>query len=507
MLQALQIPGRGGDQALFFDRAPAMDWFIYKTASRVWIHVFNRLMRFVAATQALFTSGLSRFVAYNIMRLYLPFLFLGLATGVLFASTDINERISARIDAEYPSLDVIYRQVHANPELSLMEVKTSALVAKELRAAGLAVTENVGGYGVVGVLANGPGPTLLLRSDMDALPLAEVTGLPYASTALVKDASGREQPAMHACAHDTHVAWLIGAARVLSALRADWQGTIVFVAQPAEEIGLGARAMLADGLYTRFPKPDFALAGHTWSNLPAGVVASVEGPAYANVDSLDILVRGIGGHGSRPQTTKDPVVLAAQIVVALQTIVSRELEPGTPAVVTVGSIHGGTKHNIIPDEVKLELTLRSYDIKVADQLIASIRRIAENTARAAGVPDDLLPIVKVVGNRTPVLTNNPALTRRVTGAVRVTLGEANTWTEKPTAAGEDFSRYGLTPENVPVCMLWIGGADPAAYAESQRTGVPLPSNHSPTFAPVPEPTIKTGLRALTAAALELLKKP
>jgi hippurate hydrolase len=440
------------------------------------------------------------------LKLHLP-LFLCLASLSLAAPAPVRERVEARIDAEYPSLEAIYRHVHANPELSLMEVKTAALVAKELRAAGLTVTENVGGHGVVGVLSNGPGPTVLLRSDMDALPLAEATGLPYASTALVKDSGGREQPAMHACAHDTHVTWLIGLARVLAAVRADWRGTIVFIAQPAEELGIGARAMLEDGLYTRFPKPDFALAGHTWSNLPAGVVASVEGPAYANVDSLDITLRGLGGHGSRPHTAKDPVVLAAQIVVALQTIVSRELEPGTPAVVTVGSIHGGTKHNIIPDEVKLELTLRSYDLKVADRLIASIRRITEHTARAAGVPDDRLPVVKVAGTRTPVLTNNPALTRRVTGAIQGWLGEKQVWTEKPTAAGEDFSRYGLTPENVPICMLWIGGADPAAYAESQRTGQPLPSNHAPSFAPVPEPTVKTGMRALASAALELLAKP
>ncbi|MDF3059694.1 MAG: yxeP [Rariglobus sp.] len=443
------------------------------------------------------------------MHLRLLFLFslLGTAACVLAAPAVLSEQVTARIDAEYPSLDVIYRHVHAHPELSLMEEKTAALVAKELRAAGFDVTERVGGHGVVAVLANGPGPTVLLRADMDALPLAETTGLPYASTALVKDSAGRDQPAMHACGHDTHVTWLIGTARVLSALRTGWRGTLVLIAQPAEEIGAGAKAMLADGLYTRFPKPDFALSAHTWSNLPAGVVASVEGPAYANVDSLDILVRGLGGHGSRPHTTKDPVVLAAQIVVALQTIVSRELEPGTPAVVTVGSIHGGTKHNIIPDEVKLELTLRSYDLKIADQLIASIRRIAENTARAAGVPDDRLPVVSVAGVRTPVLTNNPALTRRVDGALRTWLGENRVWTEKPTVAGEDFSRYGLTAENVPICMLWIGGAAPAMYAESKRTGTLLPSNHSPMFAPVPEPTIKTGMTALTAAALELLAKP
>lgn len=440
-------------------------------------------------------------------RLFPLFFWLAPVAFAVSAPVDLREQVAARVAAEYPSLDVIYRHVHAHPELSLMEEQTAALVAKELRAAGFEVTEHVGGYGVVGVLANGAGPTLLVRADMDALPVVEATGLPYASTAMVKDSTGRDQPAMHACGHDTHVTWLIGTARVLAALRAEWRGTLVLIAQPAEEIGVGAKAMLADGLYARFPKPDFALSAHTWSNLPAGVVASVEGPAYANVDSLDIVVRGLGGHGSRPHTTKDPILLAAQIVVALQTIVSRELEPGTPAVVTVGSIHGGSKHNIIPEEVKLELTLRSYDLKVADQLIASIRRIAEHTARAAGVPEDRLPVVTVFGARTPVLTNNPALTQRVAGALRDWLGEARVWTEKPTAAGEDFSRYGLTAENVPICMLWIGGADPEAYAESKRTGMPLPSNHSPLFAPMPEPTIKTGMTALSAAALKLLAKP
>jgi amidohydrolase len=434
-----------------------------------------------------------------------------LAAGLLLASSlgaqdSVKAAVESRLAAEYPSLEEIYLHLHQNPELSLMEFNTSALVAKELRALGIEVTERVGGYGVVGVLANGPGPVVLLRADMDALPVKENSGVPYASTAVVKDVTGKETPAMHACAHDTHITGLIGTARMLTSVRDRWSGTIVFVAQPAEEIGVGARAMLMDGLYTRFPRPDFAVALHTWSNLPAGSVGYVEGPAYANVDMVDVIVRGIGGHGSQPQTTKDPIVLASQIVLALQTIVSRELAPGTPAVVTVGSIHGGAKHNIISDEVKLELTLRSYDQKVGTQIVDSIRRIAEHTARAAGVPDSLLPTVQLATETIPLTTNDPALTRRLVGALRGWMGESRVLLEKPTTGGEDFSQYGLTVQRVPISILWVGGADPAAYAESMRTGAVLPSNHSATFAPPPEPTIKTAISALTASALELLAK-
>ncbi|HEY0966028.1 MAG TPA: amidohydrolase [Opitutaceae bacterium] len=431
---------------------------------------------------------------------------LALASASLGAQDSLKTTVQTRLAAEYPSLEQIYLHLHQNPELSLMEVNTSALVAKELRALGITVTERVGGYGVVGVLANGPGPVVMLRADMDGLPVKENSGVPYASTAIVKDVTGKDSPAMHACAHDTHITGLIGTARMLVSVRDRWSGTVVFVAQPAEEIGVGARAMLMDGLYTRFPRPDSVIALHTWSNLPAGAVGYVEGPAYANVDMVDVLVRGVGGHGSQPQTTKDPVVLAAQIVVALQTIVSRELAPGTPAVVTVGSIHGGTKHNIISDAVKLELTTRSYDAKVAAHLVDSIRRIAEHTARAAGVPDDLLPVVTLATPTIPLTTNDPALTRRIVGALRGWMGEQNVMLEKPTTGGEDFSQFGLTNPRVPISILWVGGADPVKYAESLQTGAPLPSNHSATFAPPPEPTLKTAVNALTASALELLAK-
>ena len=307
-----------------------------------------------------------------------------------------------------------------------MEVKTAALVAGELRTLGFTVTEQVGKTGVVGVLTNGPGPTVLVRADMDGLPIKENSGVAYASTDIVKDLSGKEQPAMHGCAHDTHVTGLIGTARTLVALKDQWAGTLVLVAQPAEEIAAGARAMLADGLYTRFPMPDFAIALHTYSQLPAGVIGYGEGPFLASGYSVDILVRGVGGHGSAPHTTKDPIVLASEIVLALQTIVSRELKPGTPAVVTVGTIHGGLKRNIISDEVRLELTLRAFDDKVMSQMVAAIRRICAGIAQGAGLPEDRLPVVTLTPESVGVTSNDPALARRLSGCFAEWFGSERT---------------------------------------------------------------------------------
>ncbi len=408
----------------------------------------------------------------------------------------------AQVEVEYPSLFGIYTNLHAHPELSFMEVKTAALVAGEWRRFGFTVTEQVGKTGVVGVLTNGPGPVVLVRGDMDGLPIQENSGVLYASTDIVKDSSGKDQPAMHGCAHDTHVTDLIGTARLLAALKAKWSGTLVLVAQPAEEVVGGARAMLADGLYTRFPKPDFAIALHTTSLLPAGVIGYGEGPFLAAVNSMDIQVRGVGGHGSAPHTTKDPVVLASQIVLALQTIVSREIKPGAAAVVTVGTIHGGLKRNIISDEVKLELTLRAFDEKVMAQLVASIRRICAGTAQAAGLPNDRLPIVTLTPESVGVTSNNSALARRLGGAFTEWFGKDRVKVQEPIMGAEDFSEF--SQQNVPICMWWVGGTDPAKIAESARTGVPVPSNHSATFAPVPEPTLKAGVASMTAAVLELM---
>jgi hippurate hydrolase len=426
------------------------------------------------------------------------------ALAAVTAPEPLRGLVASRLEAEYPSLEGIYTNLHAHPELSFMEEKTAALVARELRTLGFAVTEKVGNTGVVGVLTNGPGPTVLVRADMDALPVKENSGVPYASTEVVKDLSGKDQPAMHACAHDTHVTSLIGTARVLVALKDRWAGTLVLVAQPAEEIVAGARAMLADGLYTRFPKPDCALALHTMSLLPAGVIGYGEGPFLASVNSMDIVVRGVGGHGSAPHTTKDPIVLASEIVLALQTIVSREVKPGTVAVVTVGTIHGGLKRNIISDEVKLELTLRSFDDKVMAQLVGSIRRICAGLAQAAGVPDDRLPVVTLTPESVSVTSNDPALTHRLAGTFTEWFGADRVRLQPPITGAEDFSEFSRTSQRVPICMWWVGATDPAKIAESERTGIPVPSNHSATFAPIPAPTLKACVTSMTAAVLELM---
>lgn len=419
------------------------------------------------------------------------------------AGSAVRDAVKAKVDAEYRSLEAIYQNLHANPELSFMETKTAGLVAKELRALGLEVTEKVGNTGVVGVLRNGAGPTVLVRADMDGLPVKEMTGLPWASTAIVKDLGGKDQPAMHACGHDLHVAGLIGTARTLVALKDRWKGTIVFLAQPAEEIVAGARAVLTDGLYTRFPKPDFALALHVSAVRPAGLVMYVEGTPYASVSSVDITVRGVGGHGSQPHTARDPIVLASQIVLALQTITSREIKPGTTAVVTVGTIQGGTKRNIISEEVRLELTLRAFEEKVMEQLIGAIRRICDGTARAAGVPEDRLPLVAVTSESTPVTVNDAALTRRLAGAFQTWFGDRVEQRE-PTTGGEDFSEYGRTVHRVPIFIWGVGAADPAKFEEAERAGLSLPSNHSPLAMFLPDPTLRTCVISMSAAVLELL---
>src|SRR5256886_1013752 len=418
-------------------------------------------------------------------------------------------------DAELPSLLGIYRDLHSHPELSGYEERTAASVAKELRAAGCQVTEHLGkyensklkGYGVVGVMKNGDGPTVLVRTDMDALPVEEDTGLPYASKVVAKNDEGKDVHVMHACGHDVHIAALIGVARVLAKLKSQWHGTIVFVAQPAEELGTGARALLKDGLYEKFGKPDFALGFHDKADLETGRVGVTEGYATANVDSVDVTVRGVGGHGAYPHKTKDPVVLSAEMITAWQTIASRENNPIDPIVVTVGSIHGGTKHNIISDEVKMQLTVRTYKQEVRDRVLIAIERIAKGIATTAGVPPDRAPIVQVERDQyTPATYNNPELTKRVSAALKTAIGADNVIAKDPTMGGEDFSEYSLPDHSIPAFMFNVGAVDPAKVAESKKTGTPLPSLHSSKFAPVPEPTIRTGLIGMVSAALELMKK-
>ncbi len=415
--------------------------------------------------------------------------------------------------SELPSLLAIYKDIHSHPELSGHEQRTSSMVAKELRATGCEVTENFGKYddpklkcyGVVGVMKNGGGPTVLVRTDMDALPVHEETGLPYASTVIVKNDEGRDVSVMHACGHDAHMAAFIGTARVLQRLKQDWNGTIIFVGQPAEEAIGGAEAMLKAGLYNRFGKPDFALGFHDKADLPIGHIGVTPGYTYANVDSVNLTVRGEGGHGAYPQKTKDPIVLSAEIINQLQTIASRQNNPLDPIVVTVGSIHGGTKHNIIPDEVKMQLTVRTYKSEVRDRVLADIERIAKGCAAAAGVPPDRMPLVEIQKDGTPATYNNPDLTKRLVSVWKKVLGDANVDIVDPTMGGEDFALYSLPDHSVPAVDFHIGAVEPAKIAEFKKEGKELPTLHSSKFAPVPEPTIKVGIVGMTSAVLELMK--
>jgi hippurate hydrolase len=411
--------------------------------------------------------------------------------------------IQGAIDAQLPSLEALYLDLHTHPELSLMEVRTAAHVAEELRKAGFDVTGNVGGHGVVAVLKNGPGPTVLVRTDLDALPVTERTGRPYASTVRTRDKAGNEVGAMHACGHDMHMTCWVGTARTLAGMKDRWSGTLVFIGQPAEEVGSGAKSMLEDGLFKRFPKPDYALALHCDSRLQTGRVAYTEGLALANVDSVDITVKGRGGHGSAPHSTVDPIVIAARIVLDLQTIVSRETNPLDPCVVTVGSIHGGTKHNIIPNEVKLQITVRSTKDAVRKHTLDAIERIARAAATAAGGPE---PEVKVRPEEfTPALMNDAALTRKSVGVLKQVLGAENVEPRPPVMGGEDFSRYGRA--GVPIFMFWLGTIDAERWAAAQKEGAtPLPSLHSDLFWPAPEPTIRTGVMAMSQAVLNLVGK-
>jgi len=411
------------------------------------------------------------------------------------------EALRKKIEAELPSLVELYKDLHQHPELSLQERRTAAKLADELKKLDFAVTTKVGGTGIVGVLKNGPGPTILVRTDMDALPITEATGLPYASKVRARDRAGKEVGVMHACGHDVHMASWVGAARALVALKAHWSGTLVFIGQPAEEIGTGARLMLEAGLYEKFPKPDYALALHADANRLEGTVAYAEGLAMANVDSVDIRVRGKGGHGATPHLTVDPIVLAARIVLDLQTLVSRELNPLDAAVVTVGSIHGGTKHNIIPDEVVLQLTVRSFKDSVRKQLLDGIKRIAVGCAQAANAPPPEVTID--LSEFTPALNNDPELTRKTVRLFKQVLGEKNVTPREPIMGGEDFSRYALG--KTPIFMWNLGTIDRQRFDRAHKENQPLPSMHSPFYYPDPEPSLRVGTTTLTLAVLNLTR--
>jgi hippurate hydrolase len=411
--------------------------------------------------------------------------------------------VQERIDAEAPDLETLYKTLHSNPELSLQEERTAARMAKELEQLGFTVTTKVGGNGVVGVLKNGPGPTVLVRTDMDALPVTESTGLPYASTVRTRDKEGNDVGVMHACGHDMHMTCFVGTARVLTKLKDRWQGTIVFMAQPAEEVGAGARMMISDGLLKRFPRPDYCLALHCDVRAPHGHVNYAEGMLMANVDTLDITVRGKGGHGSAPHTTIDPIVLSARIILDLQTIVSREVNPADPVVVTVGSIHGGTKHNIIPAEVKLQLTIRTLKDDVRKNVLDAIDRHVKAAAVGARAPEPTLHLD--TANFTPAVLNDGALARKTAAAFQSILGEDKVHKVAPFMGGEDFGRLGR--EGIPIFLYFIGTSSPERVAESRKPGgQPLPSLHSDLYYPVPQPTLRTGVLTMSSAVLNLLGK-
>ena len=434
---------------------------------------------------------------------------------LLSASINTNSQqtsLDALIDRDIASLLTTYKTLHAAPELSHREEKTAEFVAGELRKLGFTVTERIGkfqnsqwtGYGIVGVLKNGPGPTVLVRTELDALPVEEKTGVPYASQVKTKNDAGVGVSVMHACGHDIHMTSFLGAAKLLSELKNQWSGTLMMVAQPSEETGDGANAMLRDELYTRFPKPDFAITLHDKPELETGKVGYTPGYAMASATSIDIKIRGVGGHGSAPELTKDPIVVAAQVVMALQTIVSRENSPLEPAVVTVGSIHGGTRYNIIPDEVSLQLTVRTYKPEVRKNILASIERIVKGVALTAGIPADRAPEVKV-SEGTNSTYNDPQLLERLAGVFRKALGDDNVVKMPPMMASEDFGYFSLG-QTIPATIVWLGASDPAKVKQSRESGVPLPGLHSALFAPVPEPTLRTGVKAMTSAVLDLLKK-
>ncbi len=438
-------------------------------------------------------------------QLAVGFLCVLLSASPLFAqSNNLDRKIAAFVDQSYDGLFTLYKELHAHPEIAYQEKETSARIAAQLKPLGYEVTENFGGYGVVAVLKNGSGPCVLVRTDLDGLPVAEQTGLPYASQTKTKDEQGKEVSTMHACGHDIHMTVFTGVAKTLTQFKTSWKGTLVLIGQPAEERSGGAKAMLKEGLFTKFPRPDYCLALHMNANLPAGKVGYTEGPIMANVDAVDITVRGVGGHGAVPQSAKDPVVLTSQIVLALQTIVSRETSPFQPCVVTVGSIHGGTQFNIIPDEVKLQLTLRSYSDEVRNHTIASIERICKGLAEGAGVPQDRLPTVTVRDQFTPYTDNDIPLTRRLVPVFERVLGKGNVVAAPASMVGEDFAFFGRQDPKIPICMYWLGAVEPAKWETSKKNGTPLPSLHSATFAPLPEPAIKTGIRTMSAAVMSLL---
>ena len=419
----------------------------------------------------------------------------------LFAADNWTAPTKSQIDAIYPQIESLYMDLHRNPELSLHEEKTAATIAEQLRKLGFDVTTGVGGTGVVGVLKNGAGPTVMIRAELDALPVPEKTGLEYASRVTTHNDQNVEVPVMHACGHDLHMSIGMGTAALLARNKDRWQGTFIYVGQPAEERIRGAAAMLKDGLFTRFPKPDYALALHDTADLPAGKVGFTPGFSAATSDSVDVTIFGRGGHGAAPHKTIDPIVIAARTILAWQTIVAREIDPREPAVITVGSIHGGTKHNIIPDQVQLQLTVRSYKAEVRKHLLSAIERIVDAEAQAAGA--EKKPTVQVIESVDAVY-NDPALTQRIANVMRRTLGDSNVAEQPAIMGSDDFAEYGHA--GVPALIFGLGAVNPQKFDAAKKSGEALPGPHSPFFAPDREPSLRTGIVAETSAVLELLQR-
>jgi hippurate hydrolase len=404
------------------------------------------------------------------------------------------------IDSVYSDAHALYVDLHQNPELSGHETQTAEKLAARLRRAGYEVTEHVGGTGVVAILKNGAGPTIMLRTELDALPVEEKTGLPYASKMHTKDDAGREVPVMHACGHDLHMAAILGTAEIMAHTRNTWHGTLMLIGQPAEETIGGAEGMLRDGLFTRFPKPDVAVALHVGNELPAGMVSITPGIYNTNADSIRIIIYGKGGHGAAPQTAIDPIVIAARTILALQTIVSREVKPGEMAVVTVGYVRAGTKNNIIPDQAEMGLTVRTYKQDIRKQVLAAIDRIVKAEAAAGGAPRE--PSIDHYEG-TNAVYNDPAVAERLRVPLESALGKKNVVIERPIAPSEDFSYF--VEQGVPGFYFSLGGADPEKFAQAKASGERLPSNHSPFFAPDVDPALRAGIEAEVAVLRNLLQ--
>jgi amidohydrolase len=422
--------------------------------------------------------------------------FFALLTAVSFGQTAAS---SKEVDSVYPDAHALYLDLHQNPELSGHETQTAQKLAADFRSAGYEVTEHVGGTGVVAILKNGAGPTIMLRTELDALPVEEKTGLPYASKVRTKGDAGNDLPVMHACGHDLHMAAILGTAEIMARSKNTWHGTLMLIGQPAEETIGGADGMVKDGLFTRFLKPDVAVALHVGNELPAGMASITPGIYNTNSDSIRITIYGKGGHGSMPQSTIDPIVIAARTILTLQTIVSREVKPGEMGVVTVGYIHAGLKNNIIPDQAEMGITVRTYKQDVRKIILAAITRIAKAEAAAAGAPRE--PLVERYEG-TDAVYNDPALAERLRAPLEAALGKKNVITEGPISPSEDFSYF--IEQGVPGFYFSLGGADPEKYAEAKAAGTHLPSNHSPSFAPDAEPALRTGIAAEVAVLRNLL---